>query len=186
MSFLSIVTIARAWFDRITRIMAIVAGGLFLLCAIYIVMDILSRATLGTAPLGGREVSTYVLATGVAWSVACTFRRRGHIRIDVVFFLLPSKLQTILDIVATAIMALFAFALSYYSWELSLTSFWQGAKSITSLQTPLFIPQASMALGFSTLAIEVALFLLAQIAQVVSKESTDASSITVNAARDAS
>jgi TRAP-type C4-dicarboxylate transport system permease small subunit len=186
MSFLSIVTSARAWFDRITRVLAIVAGGLFLLCAIYIVVDILSRATLGTAPLGGREVSTYVLASGVAWSVAFTFRRRGHIRIDVVFFLLPNKLQTIFDIVATAIMEIFAFALSYYSWELSLTSFWQGAKSVTSLQTPLFIPQALMALGFTTLAIEVLLFLLGQIAQVFSERPPGAPNITISAARDAS
>lgn len=150
--------------------MAIIAGALFLLCSIYIVIDILSRAILGTAPLGGREVSTYVLATGVAWSVACTFRRRGHIRIDVVFFLLPHKWQTLLEIVATATMALFAFALSYYSWQLSLTSFWQGVKSVTSLQTPLFIPQALMALGFSTFAIEVLLLLLEQMAQVVSSD----------------
>lgn len=186
MSFLSIVTRVRAWFDRITRIMAIIAGGLFLLCAIYIVMDILSRATLGTVPLGGDEVSTYVLATGVAWSVACTFRHRGHIRIDVVFFLLPSRLQTILDIAATAIMAIFAFALSYYSWQLSVTSFWQGVRSATSLQTPLFIPQAFMALGFSTLTIEVLLFLLEQTAQVAGKRRMDAPEIKIGAERDES
>lgn len=180
MTFFSIVTSARAWFDRITRIMAIVAGALFLLCAIYIVLDILSRAMLGTAPLGGREVSTYVLATGVAWSVACTFRRRGHIRIDVVFFLLPPRLQTILDIVATTIMAIFALALSYYSWQLSLTSFWDGVKSVTSLQTPLFIPQALMALGFSTLAIEVLLLLLEQLVLLGSKQSTSAPNIAIS------
>ena len=184
MCFLSIVTSARVWFDRITRIMAIAAGALFLLCAIYIVVDILSRAVLGTAPLGGREISTYVLATGVAWSVACTFRRRGHIRIDVVFFLLPRRLQTVLDIVATAIMAIFAFALSYYSWQLSLSSFWQGVRSVTSLQTPLFIPQALMAFGFSTLTIEVLLLLLVQIAHVVSKQQADVQSIPISAARN--
>ena len=164
--------------------MAIAAGALFLLCAIYIVVDILSRAVLGTAPLGGREISTYVLATGVAWSVACTFRRRGHIRIDVVFFLLPRRLQTVLDIVATAIMAIFAFALSYYSWQLSLSSFWQGVRSVTSLQTPLFIPQALMAFGFSTLTIEVLLLLLVQIAHVVSKQQADVQSIPISAARN--
>jgi TRAP-type C4-dicarboxylate transport system permease small subunit len=171
MSFLSVADAARAWFDKITKLMAIIAGGLFLLCAIYVLVDILARAIFGTAPLGGREVSTYVLATGVSWSVATTFRRRGHIRIDVVFFLLPNRLQTILDVVATVLMAVFAFALSFYSWDLALTSFWQHTKSVTSLQTPLFIPQALMALGFSTLTIEVLLFLLAQMAHVFSNQS---------------
>jgi TRAP-type C4-dicarboxylate transport system permease small subunit len=171
MSLLSIANSARERFDKIITGMAIVAGALFLLCAIYIVADILSRALLGTAPLGGREVSTYVLAAGVAWSVACAFRRRGHIRIDVVFYLLPLKLQTILDIVATALMALFAFALAYYSWDLSVRSFWQATKSVTSLQTPLFLPQAIMALGFTTLTIEVMLLLLVQALEVVSDSS---------------
>jgi TRAP-type C4-dicarboxylate transport system permease small subunit len=170
MTFLSIADAARVWFDKIIKLMAIIAGGLFLLCAIYVLLDILSRTIFGTAPLGGREVSTYVLATGVAWSVASTFRRRGHIRIDVVFFLLPKRLQTLLDVVATVLMEIFAFALSYYSWDLALMSFWQGTKSVTSLQTPLFIPQALMALGFSTLAIEVLLFLLVQLAQIFSTQ----------------
>jgi TRAP-type C4-dicarboxylate transport system permease small subunit len=184
MTFLSIANCARAGFEKITRTMAIIAGGLFLLCAIYVVADILSRAIFGTAPLGGREVSTYVLATGVAGSVAYTFRRRGHIRIDVVFSLLPTRLRTILDVFATAIMALFAFALSYYSWDLALTSFWQSTKSVTSLQTPLFIPQAMMALGFSSLAIEVLLFLLVQTAQIFVKQPADTPSTALSTVRD--
>lgn len=184
MNFLSIVSSAREWFDRIIRLMAIVAGGLFLLCAIYIVVDILSRAVLGTAPLGGREVSTYVLATGVAWSLACTFRRRGHIRIDVVFFLLPNKVQSILDVAATAMMALFALVLAFYSWELSLTSFWQGVRSVTSLQTPLFIPQALMALGFSFFAIEVLLLFLEQLVHLLSKRSADIAPARIGATGD--
>jgi TRAP-type C4-dicarboxylate transport system permease small subunit len=110
-----------------------------------------------------------VLATGVAWSLAYTFRRRGHIRIDVVFFLLPPKVQAFLDVAASVIMILFAFALSYYSWILTFMSFWQDTKSVTSLQTPLYIPQSLMALGFSSLAIEVLLFLLRQVAQLISK-----------------
>ena len=178
MSLLSIANFSRAWFDKVIMAMAIIAGVLFLVCAIYIVVDISSRAVFGTAPLGGREVSTYVLAMGVSWSVACTFRRRGHIRIDVVFFMLPARLQIILDVVATAMMGLFSLALSYYSWDLTITSFLQNIKSVTSLQTPLFIPQAMMALGFTTLTIEVLVFLLLQMAQIISGKSADQAVVT--------
>jgi TRAP-type C4-dicarboxylate transport system permease small subunit len=167
-------------FDRLTRAMAIASGALFLLCSIFIVVDILSRALFRTATLGGREVSTYVLATGVAWSVAYTFRSMGHIRIDVIFHLLPSTVRTALDIVATMAMTLFAGVIAYYSWALAAGSYIDDIRSITSLQTPLCIPQALMALGFTTLAIEALRLTVRQLAQIFSGRPPDGQSLTMD------
>lgn len=176
----SIADLFATGFDKLIRAMAITSGALFLLCSIYTVVDILSRALLRTAPLGGREVSTYVLATGVAWSVAYTFRRRGHIRIDVIFHLLPAGARTALDVVATIAMTLFAGVVAYYSWDLAIGSYLDDVRSITSLQTPLFVPQALMAVGFTTLAIEALRLMVTQLAQMFSKRPLDGQSVTVD------
>jgi TRAP-type mannitol/chloroaromatic compound transport system permease small subunit len=173
MGVLSVAMSARAAFARIVRIMAIISGAMFLLCSIYIVVDMLGRGLFGVSTRTSNEISTYVLAAGVAWSLAYTLRCGGHIRIDVVFSILPEKLQMWLDVIATAFLALFSFALAYYSWALALISFEQQTKSLTGLQTPLFVPQSMMALGFSTLTIEALLLLAVQAAQVVTGRSLD-------------
>jgi TRAP-type C4-dicarboxylate transport system permease small subunit len=157
-----------ASFEKLIRAMAIASGILFLLCSIFIVIDIFSRALFRTATLGGREISTYVLATGVAWSVAYTLRCRGHIRIDVIFHLLPRAVRTALDIVATIAMTVFAAVIADYSWALAYGSYSDDIRSITSLQTPLFVPQALMALGYTTLAIEALRSTVMQLVHIVS------------------
>ena len=164
---------ARRAFRPVAWAMAIVSGALFLLCSIYILAEMLTRDVLGASGGVSNEVSTYVLATGVAWSLAYTLRSGGHVRIDLVFAMLSGRAKNVLDAVATAFMAIFAFALSFYSWQLALTSFEQQSKSLTSLQAPLFIPQSLMAFGFSALMMDALLLLAVQVAWIISARLPD-------------
>jgi hypothetical protein len=68
-------------------------------------------------------------------------------------------------------MLLFASALTAYSWQLALISFDGDIRSLTSLQTPLFVPQSMMALGFTTLGLEAVLLLAEQIARLANRRS---------------
>jgi TRAP-type C4-dicarboxylate transport system permease small subunit len=58
-------------------------------------------------------------------------------------------------------MAFFAAVVAYYSWKLALESLETDARAMSFLRTPLFAPQACLALGFTVLALQaMAMFLV--------------------------
>lgn len=145
--------------DALATAMGYVSGGLYLLLGFYITCDVLGRRFLGVFSGVTDEISGYVLVVGGMWALAYTLKSGGHVRIDLLLPYLPVFLRTVLDYVALALMGLFAFLLSFYSWRLALDSLAMNAKAVSTLGTPLFLPQALMAVGFGMLALESVIML---------------------------
>lgn len=139
--------------DLLTRAMAYVSGGLFLLVSLYITADVIGRR-FGISSAVTDEMGGYVLAVGGMWALAHTLKSGAHVRIDILLPLLPRPLRATLDYVALAVMALFAFAIAVSVWRLAVESLTTDARAMSFLRTPLFVPQMLMALGFSVLCLE--------------------------------
>ncbi len=151
----------RALADRIAEIMALASGALFLLLAAYITLDASSRYLFGASTAVSDEYGGYALALGVAFALAHALRRAAHVRIDILLPRLPLRAQAALNYLAFAVMAAFAILVAWALWLLAIESYAFDARSMSHLRTPVVVPQALTALGFSALAIEALLLIAA-------------------------
>ncbi|GAA5084601.1 MAG: TRAP transporter small permease [Alcaligenaceae bacterium] len=144
----------------LSRIAIWIAGGLTLLSAIYITLDVLSRKFLNS-PLGGSdELSGYAFAISVSWALSFATLDRANIRIDAIYQHLPVRIAAFLDWVALVALAVFIVYLTRYAAEVAGMSWESQSTANTILGTPLWIPQTLWAAGLVWLCVVLALMLI--------------------------
>ena len=153
--------------DRVTMVMAYVAGAVFIALSFYLTIDVIGRKFFHLSMAVSDEYGGYALAVGGMWALAYTLRTGGHVRIDVLLPYLPRPVRLVLDYSALAVMVAFAAMIAIYAWRLAIDSFTGDARAMSFVRTPLFVPQGLMALGFSVLSLEAGVILLAGIAESV-------------------
>ena len=151
--------------DLLATGMAYLSGALFLLTSFYITADVIGRKFFHISSAVTDEIGGYALAMGGMWALAYTLRTGGHVRIDVLLPHLPLRVQGILNYAALVVMTLFASMVAFYSWRLAIDSFTGSARAMSFIQTPLFIPQGLMAVGFSMLTLEAIAILVVGLAE---------------------
>lgn len=151
--------------DLLATGMAYLSGALFLLTSFYITADVIGRKFFHISSAVTDEIGGYALAMGGMWALAYTLRTGGHVRIDVLLPHLPLRVQGILNYAALVVMTLFASMVAFYSWRLAIDSFTGSAKAMSFIQTPLFVPQGLMAVGFSMLTLEAIAILVVGLAE---------------------
>jgi TRAP-type C4-dicarboxylate transport system permease small subunit len=135
-------------------------GAMLVLAAFCIAADILGRQVFHVTVGGADELSSYALAIGSSWAFGFTLLRRGHIRIDALYKLLPERAKVVLDVLALASLAAFILMLLWQSSDLLLYSMRFRTRSNTPLLTPMWIPIGLWVLG-------LILFLLTTVLQIV-------------------
>lgn len=135
-------------------------GGAILISAFLISIDILSRRLLGLSTWGADELSYYALAVSTSWASAYTLLVKAHIRIDLVTSRLPQAGKAVLHIIALLGLGYMAFALSQAMFHIFQRSWNRGSTSITTLETPLWIPQGLFVAGLIFFTFVTALILL--------------------------
>jgi TRAP-type C4-dicarboxylate transport system permease small subunit len=143
--------------------MAYVAGAALLGISFYITADVLGRKFVGISSGVTDEFGGYALAIGGLWALAFGLTTGAHVRIDILLPRFPWPLRALLNYTALLLMAVFAAILAFYSWKLALESFATDARAMSFLRTPLFVPQAVMALGFTVLTLQAVVMLAAVI-----------------------
>jgi TRAP-type C4-dicarboxylate transport system permease small subunit len=146
--------------DRVALAMAYLAGAALLLASFYITLDVLGRRFVGISSGVTDEFGGYALAVGGVWALAFALTTGSHVRIDVLLPHFPPRLRALLNYAAMAAMAFFAAVVAYYSWKLAIESFETDARAMSFLRTPLFAPQACLALGYSLLAAQASMIFL--------------------------
>jgi TRAP-type C4-dicarboxylate transport system permease small subunit len=149
-----------AWLERLSRIAIWVSGFAYILVCGLVAVEVLLRKFVGITLGGIDEISSYVLAISTAWAFSFTLLQRAHIRIDVLYNLLPTRLCAVLDIVALAALAWFTALLTYWAGVLFATSAEFGSTANTPLQTPMWIPQGLWIAGLVLFLATVALLLV--------------------------
>jgi TRAP-type mannitol/chloroaromatic compound transport system permease small subunit len=127
---------------RLARHAAWYAGGLMLLSAFVVSLDVLLRKLLRVSLGGADEMSGYAFAIGTAWALSFTLLQRANVRVDALYMHLPRAAQGWLDLLAMIALGGFVGALTWQAWEVLDTSIAFEARATTPLQTPLWIPQA--------------------------------------------
>jgi TRAP-type C4-dicarboxylate transport system permease small subunit len=133
--------------SRAAALMAYLAGWNYIACAALITFDVVGRSFFGVSSTATVEVSSYMLACGIAWSLAHTLARRAHIRVDVLVNRLPLRLRAWLHLFSLALLAGFASFVAWAGWQVLEESMLFDAHDNSALRIPLDIPQGLWAFG---------------------------------------
>lgn len=138
---------------RAAALMAHLAGWNYVLCALFITADILGRNLLGVSSAATVEITGYMLAVGIAWSLAHALATRAHIRVDVLANRLPARWRASLHLVSLSLLLGFAGFCAWAGWQLWDESALFGARDNTALQIPLVWPQGIWAAGLAAFVV---------------------------------
>lgn len=124
-----------------------IGGASLMIAAIIVTFDVLSRKFLGVTMSGSDEISGYVFAGSTTWAYSYCLLHRSNVRIDAIYNLLPRPVAAVLDVIGLSL-------LLYYMWFMTKTGVlaflesWElNSVSITTLETPQWIPQLFWASG---------------------------------------
>jgi TRAP-type C4-dicarboxylate transport system permease small subunit len=95
----------------------------------------------------GMEFTIYFTVWALFIAGAPLVREGRHVRADIVLLMLPAWLQRALEIVALLVGLTFVTALSWYGWQMVLSSIDLGEKSESSAKFPLWIYYMSLPFG---------------------------------------
>lgn len=150
----------RAGLDRAGRLMAYLAGWNYILCALFITADIVGRTVFGVSSAATVEITGYMLACGISWSLAHTLAARAHIRVDVLVNRLPLRPRAALHVLALLLLGGFAAFLAWAGWSLLDESLLFDAHDNSALHIPLALPQGIWAFGLVVFLLMIAALLL--------------------------
>jgi TRAP-type C4-dicarboxylate transport system permease small subunit len=132
---------------RMAAVMAYLAGWNYLACAALITFDVVGRSLLGFSSAATVEISSYMLACGIAWSLAHTLARRAHIRVDVLVNRMRLRSRAWLHVLSLALLAGFAGFIAWAGWQVLEESMLFDAHDNSALRIPMDIPQGIWAFG---------------------------------------
>jgi TRAP-type C4-dicarboxylate transport system permease small subunit len=145
--------------QRISRILAWIAGAIILFgCAGLITIDVVTRYFFRRGMVESFELSSYALAACIGLGMAFTVSSKANIRVDILLDALPDKVRVICDIIASLSLTVIAAALAWLTFGTLQQSWSMGAKSVSSLQTPMILPQGIWWVGlfwFACMAVVV-------------------------------
>lgn len=151
-----LLTAARA----LSRAAVWLAGALTLASIFLITYDVVVRRVFGVTVGGADELSSYAFAISTTWALAFTVLERANVRVDVVYQYLPVRVSALLDLLSLVALGVFAVYLTYYAYDVVMTSWSQSSAANTPLATPLWIPQSLWVAGFAWFTIVLALMLI--------------------------
>jgi TRAP-type C4-dicarboxylate transport system permease small subunit len=128
---------------------------------LFITFDVVSRRFFGFNSQATTEISSYLLAFGIAWGLAHALTLKGHIRVDVFIQRLPSLPRACLHALALLFLAVLAWLLARRSYDVVAESIEFNARDISAASIPLVIPQGLWAFGIGVFFLLVVLRLLA-------------------------
>lgn len=122
-------------------------GGLVMLAAVLIGIDVVLRKFFAASIGGADELAGYALAIGTTWGLGAALLDRAHIRIDSLYLLFPQKLRLVLDLAALVLLVGFFALVAWHGMSVVSQSWISESRSQSALETPTIIPQAMWLAG---------------------------------------
>lgn len=133
--------------ERIARGAVFVAGLALLVAAALVTVDVLCRKFLGLTVSGSDEISGYIFAAGTTWAYSYALLHRANVRIDALYNIFPIWLKATLDVVGVTLLLIYMAIQTKLSVGVFIESWKLDSVAVTTLATPLWIPQLLWAAG---------------------------------------
>lgn len=131
------------------------AGWAYFLITVIICFDIVSRRLLGFSTEATTEVTGYLMAAAMSWGLAGTLFERAHVRIDLIVQKVPLPGRVWLHGAALLCLLIASAFFTWGAFRLAQDSYEIGATDLSTLHTPLVIPQGIWAAGFALLLLSI-------------------------------
>jgi C4-dicarboxylate transporter DctQ subunit len=123
-------------------------GGLFLSVAVILITaEVACRNFFSWSIVGADEIACFAVIWSVFFTASLGVKRNIHVRIDILFTVLPRIVARWVDLLGTALSLLFTLYLTYSGWALVQESLMLGEITMTMLKLPVWVPQLIMPLG---------------------------------------
>lgn len=136
-----------ALLSRISRYAVWAGGGALLLAAFMVTIDVLARKFLNVTMSGSDEITGYVFAAATTWAYSYCVLNRANVRIDALYLYLPRKLCAWLDLFGLTLLLIYMAYLTVKAVDVFATSWQRDSVAITTLATPLWMPQLAWLAG---------------------------------------
>lgn len=133
--------------ERIARSFAWIGGFALIASSLLVTAEVFLRKFAGFSIGGSDELAGYTLAMVVSLGTGFALLERAHVRIDVLVLMLPKTLRFWAEVLGLVVFLIFLAVLSWFCGEQLLDAIRHDSRSITPLQTPLWIPQAIWVFG---------------------------------------
>ena len=147
-----------------------VAGFCYLLITLLICFDIFARQLLGFSTESTIELTGYLMAIGMSWGLAGTLFERGHVRIDVLVQRMPLRVRVWLHLASLLALVVSTIFYVYGAVSIAKDSLAFNATDLTTLRTPLVLPQGLWAAGFVLLLLVALALALRSVGQLMRGE----------------
>lgn len=145
---------------RLNRTVAILIGILLLVCAAFVLLDIVLRQ-LGSSFGGTDEISGYVMAIATSWGMGFAMLELGHVRIDILRSRSNTFGRNLFDLFSMIVLTATITLIAFKCWPVVEKSIANTSRANTSLETPLWIVQLPWFGGWVWFALMAWLTLLA-------------------------
>ncbi|WP_417600123.1 TRAP transporter small permease [Pararhodobacter oceanensis] len=147
----------------ISKTMAILTGWAFLLLAIFMTFEAVSRKLGGPITGVSDSFASLVMVFGATWSLSYALAADNHVRIDVLTGVYSDGMKRLTLILALLTTSIYAAVLAWQAWNLAFASHARGAYLPGSLlEIQLVWPQAVGALGYSIMVLQGAVIIAAE------------------------
>ncbi len=137
-----------------------ISGAFLLLSAVLVGCEVIMRNFFQFSFGGVDEISSYIFAIGVAWSLSFTLLSRAHIRIDLIYGQAGTIWRAVLDILSLLCLLAISALLLQQAWETTWTSVQFSTRSNTPLGVALWIPQSLWTAGLAFFVLVQVILLL--------------------------
>lgn len=150
--------------DHAIRVLSNIGGAigctLIVLVSFLITFNSLSRYLFNRPFLFADEYAQYMLVAIFYLGVGYTLRMGKHVSADVIVRRFSARTQIALNVATSCLGLIVVYIMWIYSWENFFSVYRGGIRSLTPLETPLWIPSAFVAVGMT-------LFLLDMISHIL-------------------
>ena len=153
--------------ETTSRIFVWLGGGLIILSAFLVTLEVILRKLFNTSIGGADELSGYGFAIATTLAMAYALLERAHIRVDALYNLFPLRLKVFASLLGLALLIGFAGVITVMAGGMVLDSLAHGSRSITPMRTPLALPQLPWLLGWVFFLLVGLLLLVAALKAVV-------------------
>jgi len=154
---------------RLNRGVAILTGIVLLVCAAFVLLDIVMRQ-LGSSLGGTDEISGYVMAIVTSWGMGYALLELAHVRIDIIRSRVGQLGRSLFDLFAMLVLTGSVTLIAFKCWPVLERSISNMSRANTPLETPLWIVQLPWFAGWVWFALVSWLTMLAALGLMLKGE----------------
>lgn len=139
--------------DWISEVSGYISGIAIFIAALIVCEQVIIRL-FGLSTIWQTELTTYLIIFATFVGSAYTLKHDGHIGVDVIVEILPTKAKTVLRLVTSAFSLIVALIVAYKGWGMWYEATVAGWKSDTIWAPPLSFPYFMLPLGMTLICFQ--------------------------------